>query len=123
MYKAETLSRVYLPDIPTAEIDDDLAQVLHSLVTNLPTIATELEEILQATNADKTLQKVKMYCSVQLVTYKKLEALNKAELRPRVGKLRPTGRMRPARAFCAAPNTFRNFYVFNLIGQGGPHLP
>ena len=57
---AGTLSRAYLPDTPTAEIDDDLVQVAHSSITNLPVTATKLKEIQQA--ADRTLQKVKLYC-------------------------------------------------------------
>ena len=36
-------------------------QVVHSLITNLPVTTTKLEEIQQATDADKTLQKVKLY--------------------------------------------------------------
>ena len=61
LYMADTLSRAFLPDIPTSEIDDDLVQVVHSLITNLPVTTTKLEEIQQATNADRTLQNVKLY--------------------------------------------------------------
>ena len=42
--------------------DNDFVQVVHSLITNLPVTTTKLEEIQQATDADKTLQKVKLYC-------------------------------------------------------------
>ena len=42
--------------------DGDFVQVVHSLITNLPVTITKLEEIQQATDADKTLQKVKLYC-------------------------------------------------------------
>ena len=52
---ADTLSRAYLPDTPTAEIDDDFVQVVHSLITNLPVTITKLEEVQQVTDADKTL--------------------------------------------------------------------
>ena len=62
LHMADTLSRAYLPDIPTSKIDDDLVQVVHSLITNLPVTTNKLEEIQQATNADKTLQKAKLYC-------------------------------------------------------------
>ena len=62
LYMADTLSKAFLPDIPTSKIDDDLLQVVHSLITNLPVTTTKLEDIQQATNADKTLQKVKLYC-------------------------------------------------------------
>ena len=58
---ADTLSRVYLPDTPTAKIDDGLVQVVHSLIANLPAATTEVKEIQQATDADKALQKVKLY--------------------------------------------------------------
>ena len=59
---ADTLSRAYFPDTPTAEVDNDLVQVVHSLITNLPITTTKFEEIQQATDADKTLQKVKLHC-------------------------------------------------------------
>ena len=39
--------------------DDDF---VHSLITNLPITTTKLKEIQHATDADKTLQKVKLYC-------------------------------------------------------------
>ena len=58
---ADTLSRACLPDTHTAEIDDDFVQVMHSHITNLPVTTTKLEKIQQATNADKTSQKVKLY--------------------------------------------------------------
>ena len=61
LYMADTLLRAYLPGISTSEIDDDLVQVVHSLITNLPVTTTKLEDIQQATNADKTLQKVKQH--------------------------------------------------------------
>ena len=38
--------------------DDDFVQVVHFLITNLPVTTTKLEEIQQATDADKMLQKV-----------------------------------------------------------------
>ena len=62
LHMADTLSRAYLPDTPTAEIDDDLVQVVHSLIANLPVTTTKLEEIQQSTDTDKTLQKAKLYC-------------------------------------------------------------
>ena len=62
LHMADTLSRAYLSDIPTSEIDNDLVQVVHSLITNLPVTTTKLEDIQQATNADEMLQKVKLYC-------------------------------------------------------------
>ena len=42
--------------------DDDLVQVARFFITNLPVTTNKLEEIQQATDADKTLQKVKLYC-------------------------------------------------------------
>ena len=62
LHMADTLSRAYLSDIPTSEIDNDLVQVVHSLITNLPVTTTKLEDIQQATNEDEMLQKVKLYC-------------------------------------------------------------
>ena len=50
----------YLPHTPTAEIDDDLVQVVHSLITNLRVTTTKLEDIQQVIIAAKTLQKVKL---------------------------------------------------------------
>ena len=58
---ADTLSRVYLPDTSIAEMDDDLVQVVHFLITNLRAATTEVKEIQQATDANKALQKVKLY--------------------------------------------------------------
>ena len=62
LYMADTSSRAYLPDTPTDKTDDDLVKVVHFLITNLPVTTTELQEIELDTDADKTLQKVKLYC-------------------------------------------------------------
>ena len=62
MYMADTLSRAHLPTVSGSEIDDDLVQVVHSLVTNLPVTTTSLDEIKRATAADGILQKVRDFC-------------------------------------------------------------
>ena len=62
MYMADTLSRAHLPTVSGSEIDDDLVQVVHSLVTNLPVTTTSLDKIKRATAADGILQKVRDFC-------------------------------------------------------------
>ena len=62
LYLADTLSRAYIPGETNPDIDEDLIQVVHSLVTNLPVTTTKLEEIQQATANDELLQKIMHYC-------------------------------------------------------------
>ena len=62
LYLADTLSRAYIPGEANPDIDEDLIQVVHSLVTNLPVTTTKLEEIQQATANDELLQKIMHYC-------------------------------------------------------------
>ena len=44
------------------KVDSSDNDFVHSLITNLPITTTKLKEIQHATDADKTLQKVKLYC-------------------------------------------------------------
>ena len=60
-YLADTSSRAYIPGEANSDIDEDLIQVVHSLVTNLPVTTTKLEKIQQATANDKLLQKIMHY--------------------------------------------------------------
>ena len=48
--------------VKKVDSSDDFVQVVHSLITNLPVTTNKLEKIQQATDADKMLQKVKLYC-------------------------------------------------------------
>ena len=65
LYLAHTLSRAYQTDIYDAKINQDLVQVVHSLIINLPVTTTKLDEIQQATKNDEILQKVKNYCQTR----------------------------------------------------------
>ena len=63
MYMADTLSRAPLVStVSSSDIDEDLVQVVHSLVTNLPVTTTNLDTIKRETAADGILQKVKAFC-------------------------------------------------------------
>ena len=62
LYLADTLSRACIPGEANPDIDEDLIQVVHSLVTNLSVTTTKLEEIQQATANDELLQKIMHYC-------------------------------------------------------------
>ena len=62
LYLADTLSQAYIPSEANPDIDEDLIQGVHSLVTNLPVTTTKLEEIQQATANDELLQKIMHYC-------------------------------------------------------------
>ena len=61
MYLADTLSRayIYIQGESSAELEDELSRIVHSLVLNIPVSASKLSEIRQATEQDPTLRKVK----------------------------------------------------------------
>ena len=59
MYLADTLSRAYIQGESSAELEDELSRIVHSLVVNIPVSASKLSEIRQATEQDPTLRKVK----------------------------------------------------------------
>ena len=59
MYLAVTLSRAYTQGESSAELEDELSRIVHSLVVNSPVSASKLSEIRQATEQDPTLRKVK----------------------------------------------------------------
>ena len=49
MYLADTLSRAYIQGESSAELEDELSRIIHSLVLNIPVSASKLSEIRQAT--------------------------------------------------------------------------
>ena len=59
MNLADTLFRAYIQGESSAEIDDELNRIVHSLELNIPVSARKLSEIRQATEQDPTLRKVK----------------------------------------------------------------
>ena len=62
LYLADTLSRAYQTDTHDAKINQDLVQVVHSLIINLPVTTTKFDEIQQATK--KTM---KFYKKLRLI--------------------------------------------------------
>ena len=59
MYLADTLSHAYIHGESSAELEDELSRIVHSLVHNTLVSASKLSEIRQATEQDPTLRKVK----------------------------------------------------------------
>ena len=58
MYLADTLSRAYIHGESSAELEDELSRIVHSLVLSIPVSAIKLCELRQATKQDPTLIKV-----------------------------------------------------------------
>ena len=59
MYLTDRLSRAYIQGESSAELEDELSRIVHSLVLNIPVSASKLSEIRQATEQDPTLRNVK----------------------------------------------------------------
>ena len=59
MYLDDTIARVYIQGESCAELEDELRQIVHSIVLNVIVCASKLSEIRQATEQDPTLIKVK----------------------------------------------------------------
>ena len=59
MYLAETLSRAYTQCGSSAELEDELSRIVHSIVLNIPVSTSKLSEIRQATEQDQSLRNVK----------------------------------------------------------------
>ena len=49
MYFADTLSRAHMQGESSAELEDELSRIVHSLVLNIPVRASQLSEIRKAT--------------------------------------------------------------------------
>ena len=58
-YVPDTLSRAYIQGESSAEIEDELSRIVHSLVMIIPVSASKLSEIRQATEQDPTSRNVK----------------------------------------------------------------
>ena len=59
MYLADTIARAYIQCESSAELEDELRQIVLSIVLNVIVCASKLSEIRQATEQDPTLRKVK----------------------------------------------------------------
>ena len=56
MYLTDTLSPSYIHGESSAELEDELSRIVHTLVLNIPVSASKLSEIRQA-EQDPTLRK------------------------------------------------------------------
>ena len=58
IYLADTLSRAYIQGESSAELEDELSRIVHSIVLNITVSASKLSEIRQATEQYPTFRKV-----------------------------------------------------------------